>query len=93
MIEGHFQEPATCFCLPRVDTFLFILTIVNVIMHILFVLFSNTMEPDLIIFPSLLLASYLLILEEHKRFFTPSLQGTRGDVCSNWSWANVYLVY
>lgn len=53
------MKPATCFCLPYVYSFLFI---VYVIMHVLFVLFSNTVDPDLIIFPSLLLYIVLYII-------------------------------
>lgn len=53
------------------DTFLLILTIVYVVMHILFAIPSNTMESALI-FPGLLLSSSLLILEKNKKFCTPS---------------------
>lgn len=46
-----------------------LLFIVYVIMHILFVLFSNTIEPDLIIFPSLLSLNYLLIFRGAEKVF------------------------
>lgn len=88
-IEGHFQELATHVHLSCIDTFLFILTIVYVIMHILFAVSSNTMESALI-FPGLLLSSSLLILEKHKKFYTSSsfLQvmcgGVRGQTQVEW---------